>query len=187
MVAQDSLKGERRDSARTLSHISAGGSPRNEGSQLDDETMDQKQKEENDQILREASAQAVRRAQRKRRMREEDEREAGTFGDAAAFKIGYKRTQGNGARGSSADPSDVAAEDLVAANQMRSRWGTMKGKNADELLKLDVDLLEDLVEATGNIIHDRCALNRFHNYDCASLILLLSGRAAPIALQPVSC
>ncbi|GMH98051.1 hypothetical protein TrST_g10758 [Triparma strigata] len=110
-----------------------------------------KQRAENAKILQEAQAQASRRAKRKRQMREEEEKEAGTFGDAAAFKIGYKRVQ---AARSASNASGDAAEDIVAANQMTSKWATMKVNN-DNMQRLDVDLLEDLVEATGNIIHDR--------------------------------
>ena len=36
-----------------------------------------------------------------------------------------------------------------------AQWKTMKHRNNDDLQKLDIDLFEDLVEATGNLIHDR--------------------------------
>lgn len=78
--------------------------------------------------------------------------EAGIFGDAAAFQIGYKRVQAK--KSSSSNASDLDAEDIVASNQMASKWATMK-RNNDDMQRLDVDLLEDLVEATGKIIHDR--------------------------------
>eukprot|EP00520_Triparma_pacifica_P017580 CAMPEP_0118648718 /NCGR_PEP_ID=MMETSP0785-20121206/9310_1 /TAXON_ID=91992 /ORGANISM="Bolidomonas pacifica, Strain CCMP 1866" /LENGTH=1087 /DNA_ID=CAMNT_0006540939 /DNA_START=20 /DNA_END=3279 /DNA_ORIENTATION=+ len=116
---------------------------------------ERKQQEEEAQILKEASAQAIRRAQRKRRMREEDEKEAGTFGDAAAFKIGYKRVQTSSGTAHGVGDADAAAEDAVASNNIRSRWALLRDKNNDDMVKLDVDLLEDLVEATGNLIHDR--------------------------------
>ena len=50
---------------------------------------------------------------------------------------------------------DAAAEDAVASNNITSRWALLRNKNNDDMVKLDVDLLEDLVEATGNLIHDR--------------------------------
>ncbi|GMH64446.1 hypothetical protein TL16_g03960 [Triparma laevis f. inornata] len=121
---------------------------------------EQQQLAENAKILQEAQQQASRRAKRKRQMREEEEKEAGTFGDAAAFRIGYKRVQTG--ISSTSNASGDAAEDIVAANQMTSKWATMKVNN-DNMQRLDVDLLEDLVEATGNIIHDReakAALNK---------------------------
>ena len=57
--------------------------------------------------------------------------------------------------GHGAGDVDAAAEDAVASNNIRSRWALLRNKNNDDMVKLDVDLLEDLVEATGNLIHDR--------------------------------
>ncbi len=120
-------------------------------------TEEEKRKEEADkaQLMKEARAQSHRRAVRKRQMREEEEKEQGRFGDAAAFRIGYKRVQANRSSSRHTPAEDSAGEDFVAANQMTVKWSTLKGRNNDDLIKLDVDLLEDLVEATGNIIHDR--------------------------------
>jgi len=71
------------------------------------------------EFMREASQQATRRAVRKRRMRAEEEKESGRFGDAAAFRIGYKRVQAQ--KSSRHGESDSSAEDIIALNQMEAK------------------------------------------------------------------
>jgi len=109
--------------------------------------------EDRKQVELEARRQATRRAKRKRRMREEEEMEMGRFGDAAAFQIGYKRVQSSKVVGGKKSMGSEA-EKNASLGHIATKWNTMKLSN-DGLIKLDVDLLEDLVEATGKIIHDR--------------------------------
>ena len=103
----------------------------------------------------EFARQSVRRAKRKRQMREEEEKELGKFGDARAFRGGYKRVVAGAVSNASKGQAGGEKEDLVAAGLMEAKWGTMKNLNYDGLLTLDVDPLEDIVEATGHVILDR--------------------------------
>jgi len=115
-------------------------------------------------------------------MREEEEMEKGRFGDAAAFQIGYKRVQGNKMVGGKKSVGSEA-EKAASLGQITTKWETMKRSN-DGLVRLDVDLLEDLVEATGKIIHDREAkkalleikTNQLGMHGLADVLLWWKGR-----------